>query len=64
MNTFVRETICRALEASHQHYEQTFLGLVNELSSASSAASLPTLLVSQRKTREELSKGSDSQTVS
>lgn len=27
MNDFVRETICRALEASNQHYEQTFRGL-------------------------------------
>eukprot|EP00438_Fugacium_kawagutii_P022492 Skav229699 [mRNA] locus=scaffold3722:269180:269458:- [translate_table: standard] len=27
MNDFVRETICRALEASNQHYEQTFKGL-------------------------------------
>ena len=26
MNNFVRETILRALEASHQHYEQTFKG--------------------------------------
>jgi hypothetical protein len=26
MNDFVRETICCALEASHDHYEQTFRG--------------------------------------
>ena len=26
MNTFVRETICHALEASHQHYEKSFEG--------------------------------------
>ena len=26
MSDFVRETICRALEASHEHYEQTFRG--------------------------------------
>jgi len=26
MNDFVRETIFRALEASHDHYEQTFRG--------------------------------------
>ena len=26
MNDFVRETICRALEASHEQYEQAFRG--------------------------------------
>lgn len=31
MNSFVRETICHALEASNIHYERTFKGLVSEL---------------------------------
>lgn len=38
MNDFVRETICRALEASHDHYEQTFRGLIGELTSRVASA--------------------------
>lgn len=48
MNNYVRERICEALEASHQHYEATFKGLICELTSRVAAAraesQLPTLL--------------------
>ena len=47
MNTFVRDTICNALEASHRHYESTLKSLMQNLSSRNSLAvpaPLPTLL--------------------
>ena len=55
MNSFVRDTICSALEASHLHYESTFKTLVKNLTSRDSSsrstqsprfAPLPTLLTS------------------
>lgn len=50
MNAYVRETICHALEASHQHFERTFSGLVCDLTSHPlnplPSPSLPTLLTS------------------
>lgn len=52
MNSFVRETICHALEASNIHYEQTFKGLVSELKESIAKDrerernALPTLLTS------------------
>ena len=59
MNSFVRETICHALEASNTHYEKTFKALVAELTAsiANNAENkpLPTLLTS---VREEHSEGS------
>ena len=55
MNSFVRDTICSALEASHLHYESTFKTLVQNLTSkdpssrstpSPRSAPLPTLLTS------------------
>ncbi|CAK9100562.1 unnamed protein product [Durusdinium trenchii] len=53
MNTFVRDNICQALEASHRHYETTVTTLMKDLTTAkssgpttSSAPTLPTLLTS------------------
>eukprot|EP00438_Fugacium_kawagutii_P017000 Skav232630 [mRNA] locus=scaffold12:172875:181436:+ [translate_table: standard] len=55
MNTFVRDTICSALEASHLHYESTFKTLKQKMTSTASSsqstqspssAALPTLLTS------------------
>ena len=48
MNSFVRDTICNALEASHLHYESTLKDLMHTLASNSSTAPapLPTLLTS------------------
>ena len=55
MNSFVRDTICSALEVSHLHYESTFKTLVKNLTSRDSSsrstqsprsAPLPTLLTS------------------
>lgn len=53
MNSFVRETICLALEASNIHYEKTFKTLVAELTASiakdeDERAPLPTLLTSVR----------------
>lgn len=53
MNTFVRDTICNALQASHKHFERTFTGLVSELTSRASHSSrssmpLPTLLTAKQ----------------
>lgn len=53
MNIFVRDTICNALQASHQHYERTFAGLVSELTSrvsdpSRSSMPLPTLLTANQ----------------
>jgi len=54
MNTFVRETICHALQASNVHYEKTFEGLVAELTASiardkeTECSGLPTLLTSVR----------------
>ena len=46
MKSFVRHTICKALEASHQNYESTLKDLLQKLSSVESSGSfpLPTLL--------------------
>ena len=38
MNSFVRDTICSALEASHLHYESTFKTLVKNLISRDSSS--------------------------
>ena len=62
MNTFVRETICHALQASNVHYEKTFKGLVTELTSSiardqeSECSCLPTLLTSVREEHRAKSK--------
>ena len=57
MNSFVRETICHALEASNIHYEKTFKALVAELTAsiANNAVTkpLPTLLASVRREHGE-----------
>lgn len=49
MNTFVRNTICKALEASHSHYETTLKTLMENLTGRVSvpAEALPTLLTSR-----------------
>jgi len=52
MSTFVRDTIYKALEASHFHYENTFKDVVRNLTSSASASTsqalpLPTLLTSR-----------------
>lgn len=45
MNNFIRNTICNALEVSHQHYEATLKTLMQNLTSRGSpSAPLPTLL--------------------
>ena len=53
MNTFIRNTICKGLEASHFHYETTLKSLMQNLSSqvvpSAASAPLPTLLTSVRK---------------
>ncbi|CAE7667597.1 scube2 [Symbiodinium sp. CCMP2456] len=43
MNSFVRETIYYALEASHQHYESAFKKLVTEFAATQGALVSPTL---------------------
>ena len=66
MNTFVRETICHALQASNIHYEQTFKGLMAELTAridrdqeitgegeSREGAGLPTLLTSPKATSNQ-----------
>ena len=47
MNTFVRDTICKALEASHLHYETTLKSLMQNLTSRVTPSPLPTLLNSR-----------------
>eukprot|EP00913_Durusdinium_trenchii_P006490 g6100.t2 len=61
MNNYVRETILEALEASHQHYESTFKGLIRNLTSrvafaraANDATSLPRLLGAARAFKDDL----------
>eukprot|EP00435_Cladocopium_sp_Y103_P059516 s1118_g21.t1 len=55
MNTFVRTTICKALEASHLHYETTLKSLMQNLTSqVAPSASLPTLLTSSARRAEEV----------
>ncbi|CAE7381871.1 SCUBE1 [Symbiodinium necroappetens] len=61
MNSFVRETIYYALEASHQHYESAFKKLVTEFAAThgalvSSTLPLPTLLTG-RSTHGEFRSG-------
>ena len=48
MNSFLRDTICKALEASHFHYQTTLTSLMQNLTSVAPAISapLPTLLTS------------------
>ena len=58
MNSFVRETICHALQASNIHYEKTFKTLVAELTASiargdRSERLLPTLLTSVQKQRSK-----------
>eukprot|EP00438_Fugacium_kawagutii_P022328 Skav221799 [mRNA] locus=scaffold4067:228872:236434:- [translate_table: standard] len=61
MNTFVRETICHALQASNIHYEKTFRGLMGELTARidrdqeiarAEDTELPTLLTSPKEGRK------------
>ena len=57
MNSFVRETICHALEASNIHYEKTVKALVAELTASiannAETKPLPTLLTSAQREHGE-----------
>eukprot|EP00438_Fugacium_kawagutii_P035519 Skav228075 [mRNA] locus=scaffold5285:31136:31348:- [translate_table: standard] len=59
MNSFVRETICHALQASNLHYEKTFKTLVAELTASiarddeNDRSQLPTLLTSVQEQRSK-----------
>ena len=60
MNTFVRATICKALEASHIHYETTLKSLMQNLTSqVVPSAPLPTLLTSSARRAEQAETKSD-----
>ena len=60
MNTFVRATICKALEASHIHYETTLKTLMQNLTSqVVPSAPLPTLLTSSARRAEQAETKSD-----